>query len=248
MKLLAGKTALVTGATRGIGRAIALRFAAEGANVAFTYRSQHEAAQSLVAEIEALGVQVKGYPSDAASFEDAHAVVEDAKAIFGRIDILVNNAGITKDGLMMRMDEAQWDAVIDTNLKSAFNFIHACTPLMARQRGGSIINMTSVVGVSGNAGQCNYAASKAGLIGLSKSIAKEMGPRGVRSNCIAPGFIATDMTSALPENLRQEWEKQIPMRRGGTPEDVAGVALFLASDLSAYVTGQVINCCGGMNC
>ena len=248
MKLLEGKTALVTGATRGIGRAIALRFAAEGANVAFTYRSQHEAAQSLVAEIEALGVQVKGYPSDAASFEDAHAVVEDVKAIFGRIDILVNNAGITKDGLMMRMDEAQWDAVIDTNLKSAFNFIHACTPLMARQRGGSIINMTSVVGVSGNAGQCNYAASKAGLIGLSKSIAKEMGPRGVRSNCIAPGFIATDMTSALPENLRQEWEKQIPMRRGGTPEDVAGVAVFLASDLSAYVTGQVINCCGGMNC
>ena len=248
MKLLAGKTALVTGATRGIGRAIALRFAAEGANVAFTYRSQHEAAQSLVAEIEALGVQVKGYPSDAASFEDAHAVVEDVKEIFGRIDILVNNAGITKDGLMMRMDEAQWDAVIDTNLKSAFNFIHACTPLMARQRGGSIINMTSVVGVSGNAGQCNYAASKAGLIGLSKSIAKEMGPRGVRSNCIAPGFIATDMTSALPENLRQEWEKQIPMRRGGTPEDVAGVAVFLASDLSAYVTGQVINCCGGMNC
>lgn len=248
MKLLAGKTALVTGATRGIGRAIALRFAAEGANVAFTYRSQHEAAQSLVAEIEALGSQAKGYPSDAASFADAHAVVEDVKGIFGRIDILVNNAGITKDGLMMRMDEAQWDAVIDTNLKSAFNFIHACTPVMARQRGGSIINMTSVVGVSGNAGQCNYAASKAGLIGLSKSIAKEMGPRGIRSNCIAPGFIATDMTSALPENLRQEWEKQIPMRRGGTPEDVAGVAVFLASDLSAYVTGQVINCCGGMNC
>lgn len=248
MKLLAGKTALVTGATRGIGRAIALRFASEGANVAFTYRSQHEAAQSLVAEIEALGVQAKGYPSDAASFSDAHAVVEDVKTVFGRIDILVNNAGITKDGLMMRMDEAQWDAVIDTNLKSAFNFIHACTPVMARQRGGSIISMTSVVGVSGNAGQCNYAASKAGLIGLSKSIAKEMGPRGVRSNCIAPGFIATDMTSALPENVRQEWEKQIPMRRGGTPEDVAGVAVFLASDLSAYVTGQVINCCGGMNC
>ena len=248
MKLLAGKTALVTGATRGIGRAIALRFAAEGADVAFTYRSQHEAAQSLVAEIEALGGQAKGYPSDAASFADAHAVVEDAKAIFGRIDILVNNAGITKDGLMMRMDEAQWDAVIDTNLKSAFNFIHACTPVMARQRGGSIINMTSVVGVSGNAGQCNYAASKAGLIGLSKSIAKEMGPRGIRSNCIAPGFIATDMTSALPENLRQEWEKQIPLRRGGTPEDVAGVAVFLASDLAGYVTGQVINCCGGMNC
>ena len=248
MKLLTGKTALVTGATRGIGRAIALRFAAEGANVAFTYRSQNEAAQSLMAEIETMGVQAKGYSSDAASFEDAHAVVEDVKAVFGRIDILVNNAGITKDGLMMRMDEAQWDAVIDTNLKSAFNFIHACTPIMARQRGGSIINMSSVVGVAGNAGQCNYAASKAGLIGLSKSIAKEMGPRGVRSNCIAPGFIATDMTSALPENVRQEWEKQIPLRRGGTPEDVAGVALFLASDLSGYVTGQVINCCGGMNC
>lgn len=248
MKLLAGKTALITGATRGIGRAIALKFAAEGANVAFTYRSQHEAAQTLVEELETLGIKAKAYPSDAASYDDAHAVVEDAKTVFGRIDILVNNAGITKDGLMMRMDEAQWDAVIDTNLKSAFNYIHACTPVMARQRSGSIINMTSVVGVSGNAGQCNYAASKAGLIGLSKSIAKEMGARGVRSNCIAPGFIDTDMTSSLPENLRQEWEKQIPLRRGGTPEDVAGVAVFLASDLSSYVTGQVINCCGGMNC
>lgn len=248
MKLLAGKTALITGATRGIGRAIALKFAAEGANVAFTYRSQHEAAQTLVEELETLGIKAKAYPSDAASYDDAHAVVEDVKTVFGRIDILVNNAGITKDGLMMRMDEAQWDEVIDTNLKSAFNYIHACTPVMARQRSGSIINMTSVVGVSGNAGQCNYAASKAGLIGLSKSIAKEMGARGVRSNCIAPGFIDTDMTSSLPENLRQEWEKQIPLRRGGTPEDVAGVAVFLASDLSAYVTGQVINCCGGMNC
>lgn len=248
MKLLAGKTALVTGATRGIGRAIALRFAAEGANVAFTYRSQHEAAQTLVEELQTLGVKAKAYPSDAASYDDAHAVVEDIKTVFGRIDILVNNAGITKDGLMMRMDEAQWDEVIDTNLKSAFNYIHACTPVMARQRSGSIINMTSVVGISGNAGQCNYAASKAGLIGLSKSIAKEMGARGIRSNCIAPGFIATDMTSSLPENLRQEWEKQIPLRRGGTPEDVAGVAVFLASDLSSYVTGQVINCCGGMNC
>ena len=248
MKLLEGKTALVTGATRGIGRAIALRYAAEGANIAFTYRSQHEAAQTLIAEIEAMGVLVKCYPSDAASFEDAHAVVEDVKATFGRIDVLVNNAGITKDGLMMRMDEAQWDAVLDTNLKSAFNFIHACTPVMARQRGGSIINMSSVVGVAGNAGQCNYAASKAGLIGLSKSIAKEMGPRGIRANCIAPGFIATDMTDALPEAMRAELEKQIPLRRGGTPEDVAGVALFLASDMSAYVTGQVISCCGGMNC
>ena len=248
MGLLAGKTALITGATRGIGRAIALRFAAEGADVAFTYRSQHEAAQSRVSELEAMGVRVKAYTSDAASFEDAHKVVEDVKETFGRIDVLVNNAGITKDGLMMRMDEAQWDAVIDTNLKSAFNFIHACTPIMARQRSGSIISMSSVVGVSGNAGQCNYSASKAGLIGLTKSMAKEMGPRGIRANCIAPGFIATDMTGALPENVRQEWEKQIPLRRGGTPEDVAGVAVFLASDLAGYVTGQVVNCCGGMNC
>lgn len=248
MGLLTGKTALVTGATRGIGRAIALKYASEGADVAFTYRSQHEAARTLVAEIEAMGVRAKAYTSDAASFEDAHKVIEDVKAEFGKIDVLVNNAGITKDGLMMRMDEAQWDAVIDTNLKSAFNFIHACTPVMARQRGGSIISMSSVVGVSGNAGQCNYSASKAGLIGLTKSIAKEMGPRGIRANCIAPGFIATDMTGALPENVRQEWEKQIPMRRGGTPEDVANVALFLASDLAGYVTGQVINCCGGMNC
>ena len=247
MGLLTGKTALVTGATRGIGRAIALKFAIEGASVAFTYRSQHEAAESLVAELEALGVKAKAYASDAASYEDAHKVVEDVKCEFGRIDILVNNAGITKDGLMMRMDEAQWDAVIDTNLKSAFNFIHACTPIMARQRGGSIISMSSVVGVSGNAGQCNYSASKAGLIGLTKSIAKEMGPRSIRANCIAPGFIATDMTGAVSEEMRQQWEKQIPLRRGGTPEDVAGVALFLASDLSAYVTGQVISCCGGMN-
>ena len=248
MGLLDGKTALVTGATRGIGRAIALKFASEGADIAFTYRSQEEAALTLTAEIEAMGVRVKAYRSDAASFEDAHNVVADAKETFGHIDILVNNAGITKDGLMMRMDEASWDAVISTNLKSAFNFIHACTPIMARQRSGSIINMSSVVGVSGNAGQCNYSASKAGLTGLSKSIAKEMGPRGIRSNCIAPGFIATDMTGALPENLRQEWEKQIPLRRAGQPEDVAKVALFLASDLSSYVTGQVINCCGGMDC
>lgn len=248
MGLLDGKTALVTGATRGIGRAIALRFAAEGADVAFTYRSQDEAAVALQAEMEAMGVRAKAYKSDAASYEDAHNVVADVKETFGHIDILVNNAGITKDGLMMRMDEAAWDAVIGTNLKSAFNFIHACTPIMARQRSGSIINMSSVVGVSGNAGQCNYSASKAGLIGLSKSIAKEMGPRGIRSNCIAPGFITTDMTEALPENIRQEWEKQIPLRRAGQPEDVAKVALFLASDLSSYVTGQVINCCGGMNC
>ena len=248
MGLLTGRTALVTGATRGIGRAVALKLASEGADIAFTYRSQHEAAESLVAELEALGVRAKAYASDAASCEDAHKVADDVKETFGRIDILVNNAGVTKDGLMMRMDEAQWDMVLDNNLKSAFNYIHACTPIMARQRCGSIINMSSVVGVAGNAGQCNYAASKAGIIGLSKSIAKEMGARGIRSNCIAPGFIATDMTASLPEELRKEWEKQIPLRRGGTPEDVANVALFLASDLSSYVTGQVINCCGGMNC
>ena len=248
MGLLDGKTALVTGATRGIGRAIALRFAAEGADVAFTYRSQDEAAVALQAEMETMGVRAKAYKSDAASFEDAHNVVADVKETFGKIDILVNNAGITKDGLMMRMDEAAWDAVIGTNLKSAFNFIHACTPIMARQRGGSIISMSSVVGISGNAGQCNYSASKAGLIGLTKSIAKEMGSRGIRANCIAPGFIATDMTGALSEEVRKEWEKQIPLRRGGTPEDVANVAVFLASELSAYVTGQVISCCGGMNC
>lgn len=248
MGLLEGKTALVTGATRGIGRAIALKYAAEGANVAFTYRSQHEAAQSLTEEIEALGAKAKGYASDAADFGQAHNVVSEVVKEFGSIDILVNNAGITKDGLMMRMEEKQWDAVIDTNLKSAFNFIHACTPFMEKQRKGSIINMSSVVGVSGNAGQCNYSASKAGLIGLAKSMAKEMGPRGIRANCIAPGFIITDMTSSLPEKVREEWEKTIPMRRGGTPEDVANVALFLASDLSSYVSGQVINCCGAMNC
>ena len=248
MGLLTGKTALITGATRGIGRAIALKFAAEGADVAFTYRSQHEAAKSLVDELQALGIKAKAYASDAASFEDTHKVTEDVRAEFGHIDILVNNAGITKDGLMMRMDEAQWDTVISNNLKSAYNFIHACTPVMARQRSGSIICMSSVVGLAGNAGQCNYAASKAGLVGLTKSIAKEMGSRGIRANCIAPGFIATDMTSAISDEMRHEWEKQIPLRRGGTPEDVANVALFLASDLSAYVTGQVINCCGGMNC
>ena len=246
MGLLTGKTALVTGATRGIGRAIALKFAAEGADVAFTFRSQHEAAQSLIEEIQALGIKAKAYASDASSFDDAHKVVEDVKTEFGRIDILVNNAGVTRDGLMMRMDEAQWDTVIGNNLKSAFNFIHACTPIMARQRCGSIICMSSVVGIAGNAGQCNYAASKAGLVGLTKSIAKEMGSRGLRANCIAPGFITTDMTNALSEDMRKEWEKQIPLRRSGTPEDVANVALFLASDLSAYVTGQVINCCGGM--
>ena len=216
--------------------------------MAFTDLVINEAAEQTLKELEAYGVKAKAYASNAASFEESHAVVEQILKDFGSIDILVNNAGITKDGLMMRMTEAQWDAVLTVNLKSAFNFIHAVTPVMAKQRGGSIINMSSVVGVSGNAGQCNYSASKAGMIGLAKSIAKEMGPRGIRANCIAPGFIITDMTNALPEKVRQEWEKQIPLRRGGTPEDVANVALFLASPLSSYVSGQVIHCCGAMNC
>lgn len=248
MKILEGKTALVTGATRGIGKAIAIRFAEAGANVAFTYRQKNGAAEELEATITAMGVSCKGYAADAADYAATEAVVKQIIADFGRIDILVNNAGITKDGLLMRMSEEQWDAVITTNLKSAFNFTRIIVPIMAKQRGGSIINMSSVVGVSGNAGQCNYSASKAGLIGFSKSVAKEMGPRGIRVNCIAPGFIQTDMTSALPEEMREAWAKSIPLRRGGTPEDVANVALFLASDLSSYVTGQVINCCGGMNC
>lgn len=248
MKILEGKTALVTGATRGIGKAIAMKFAEAGANVAFTYRQKNGAAEELEATITAMGVNSKGYAADAADYAATEAVVKQIIADFGRIDILVNNAGITKDGLLMRMSEEQWDAVITTNLKSAFNFTRIIVPIMAKQRGGSIINMSSVVGVSGNAGQCNYSASKAGLIGFSKSVAKEMGPRGIRVNCIAPGFIQTDMTSALPEEMREAWAKSIPLRRGGTPEDVANVALFLASDLSSYVTGQVINCCGGMNC
>ena len=248
MKILEGKTALVTGATRGIGKAIAIKFAEAGANIAFTYRQKNGAAEELETAITAMGVKCKGYAADAADYAATDTVVKQIIEEFGRIDILVNNAGITKDGLLMRMNEEQWDAVITTNLKSAFNFTRSIVPLMAKQRCGSIINMSSVVGVSGNAGQCNYSASKAGLIGFSKSVAKEMGPRGIRVNCIAPGFILTDMTSALPEEMRDAWAKSIPMRRGGTPEDVANVALFLASDLSSYVTGQVINCCGGMNC
>ena len=248
MKLLEGKVALVTGAGRGIGKAIALRFAQEGANVAFTDLAVNEAVEETVKEIEAMGVKAKAYASNAANFDETHEVVKQIVEDFGRIDVLVNNAGITKDGLMMRMSEAQWDAVINVNLKSAFNFIHAVTPIMAKQRSGSIINMSSVVGVSGNAGQCNYSASKAGMIGLAKSIAKEMGPRGIRANCIAPGFIITEMTNQLSQEIKDQWAQQIPMRRGGTPEDVANVALFLASDLSGYVSGQTIHCCGAMNC
>lgn len=247
MKLLEGKVAVVTGAARGIGKAIALKFASEGADVAFTDLVIDENAKATEAEISALGVRAKGYASNAANYDDTHNVVAEIMKDFGRIDILVNNAGITRDGLMMRMDEKQWDAVITVNLKSAFNFIHAVTPIMMRQKGGSIINMASVVGVSGNAGQANYSASKAGMIGLAKSIAKELGSRGVRANAIAPGFIVTDMTAQLSEEVREAWAKQIPLRRGGTPEDVANVATFLASDLSSYVTGQVIHCCGGMN-
>ncbi len=248
MGLLDGKVALVTGAAKGIGKAIALKFASEGADVAFTDLVINEAAEETIKEIEAFGHKVKGYASNAADFAQTQEVVDQVMADFGHIDVLVNNAGITKDGLMLRMSEAQWDAVINVNLKSAFNFIHALTPIMARQRSGSIINMSSVVGISGNAGQCNYSASKAGLIGLAKSIAKEMGPRGIRANCIAPGFIISDMTKALSDEVREQWMKTIPLRRGGTPEDVAKVALFLASDLSSYVSGQVIHVCGAMNC
>ena len=247
MKLLEGKTALVTGAARGIGKAIALRFAQEGANVAFTDLVIDENAKATEAEIAALGVKVKGYASNAANFDEAHQVVDNVVKDFGRIDILVNNAGITRDGLMMRMSEQQWDMVINVNLKSAFNFVHAVTPVMMKQRGGSIINMSSVVGVSGNAGQANYSASKAGMIGLAKSIAAECGSRGIRANAIAPGFIITEMTAQLPEDVRKEWAEKIPLKRGGTPEDVANVCVFLGSDLSSYVSGQVINCCGGMN-
>ena len=247
MGLLDGKVALITGAARGIGRSIALKYASEGANVAFTDLVINEAAEQTVKDIEAFGHKVKAYASNAADFEETQKVVDQVVAEFGRIDILVNNAGITKDGLMLRMSEAQWDAVIAVNLKSAFNFIHATVPVMARQRGGSIINMSSVVGVFGNAGQCNYSASKAGLIGLAKSIAKEMGPRGIRANCIAPGFIVSAMTEALPEKVRDEWIQKIPLRRGGTTEDIANVATFLASDMASYVSGQVIQVDGGMN-
>jgi len=247
MGLLEGKVALITGAARGIGKAIALKYASEGAAVAFTDLAIDEVAQQTVSEIEALGVKAKGYASNAASFDDAHAVVEEVIKDFGKIDILVNNAGITRDTLMLRMTEAQWDAVLTVNLKSAFNFMHAIAPVMMKQRSGSIISMSSVVGIGGNAGQANYAASKAGLIGLTKSMAKEIGPRGVRVNAIAPGFIITEMTAKLSEEVRAEWAKSIPLRRGGTPEDVANVATFLASDLSTYVTGQVIHVCGGMS-
>lgn len=247
MKLLEGKVAIITGAARGIGKAIAVKYAQEGASIAFTDLAVDENAKATEAEIAALGVKVKAYASNAADYEDTHKVVEEIVKDFGRVDILVNNAGITRDGLMMRMSEQQWDMVINVNLKSAFNFIHAVTPVMMKQKSGSIINMSSVVGISGNAGQTNYSASKAGMIGLAKSIAKEVGSRGIRANAIAPGFIITEMTGQLSEEVRKQWAAQIPLRRGGTPEDVANVAVFLGSDLSSYVSGQVIPVCGGMN-
>jgi 3-oxoacyl-[acyl-carrier protein] reductase len=247
MKLLEGKTAIVTGASRGIGKSIALKFAQEGCNVAFTDLFDDENMKATEAELQALGIKAKGYASDASNFNDTDKVVNQISEDFGRIDVLVNNAGITKDTLLMRMTEDQWDAVININLKSVFNFTKAAQKTMLKQRSGSIINMSSVVGVSGNAGQANYSASKAGIIGFTKSVARELGSRGVRSNAIAPGFIITEMTAKIPEDARKAWEASIPLKRGGTPDEVAGVALFLASDLSSYVSGQVIQVCGAMN-
>lgn len=248
MKLLEGKVALITGAARGIGKAIALKYAQQGANIAFTDLASEDVLRATEAEIAATGVKVLGYSSNAAKFDDANSIVAQIVKDFGKLDILVNNAGITRDGLLMRMTEEQWDIVINVNLKSAFNLTKAVIPFMMKQRSGSIINMSSVVGVSGNAGQANYSASKAGLIGFTKSVAQELGSRGIRCNAVAPGFIITEMTNQLPVEVRDEWAAKIPLRRGGTPEDVAGVCTFLACDLSAYVSGQVINCCGGMNC
>ena len=245
MGLLDGKVALVTGAARGIGKAIALRFAAEGADIAFTDLAVNE---ETAAEIAALGHRAKSYASNAADFEATQAVVAEILKDFGRIDILVNNAGITRDGLVMRMSEQQWDMVIDVNMKSAFNFLHAVVPVMARQKGGSIINMASIAGQTGNPGQVNYSASKAGLIAMAKSVAKEMGPRGIRANAIAPGYILSEMTEALPQAVKDEFIKLIPMKRGGTVDEVASVALFLASDLSSFVSGQVIAVNGAMYC
>ena len=249
MKRFENRTVVITGSNRGLGLEILKQFASEGANIAFTdlFIDEEHGGLATEREIAALGVKAKGYASNAADFAQTEEVVNKVVEEFGSVDILVNNAGITKDGLMLKMTEQQWDAVIAVNLKSAFNFIHACTPVMMHQRGGSIINMASVVGVHGNAGQCNYAASKAGLIALAKSIGQEIGRRGVRANAIAPGFIDTAMTQALPANIRKEWVDRIPLRRAGKVEDIANVALFLASDLSSYVSGQVIQVDGGMN-
>jgi len=246
MKLLEGKTALITGASRGIGKAIAIRFAMEGADIAITNIVDDEEFKTTIKEISALGVKAKGYVSNAANFEDSQRVINDVVKDFNRVDILVNNAGITRDTLLMRMTEDQWDSVIAVNLKSVFNLTKAVLQTMLKQKSGSIINMSSVVGVSGNAGQSNYSASKAGIIGFTKSVAKEVGSRNIRCNGIAPGFILTEMTEKLPEDVKTEWAAKIPLRRGGTPEDVANTALYLASDLSSYVTGQIIHVCGGM--
>lgn len=246
MKLLEGKTAIITGAARGIGRALSIKYAQAGANVALIVRQMDDNASSVEDEISKLGVKVKCYICNAANFDEVHATVQEIARDFGKIDILINNAGITRDTLMMRMTEEQWDAVINTNLKSAFNFVHAITPIMMKQKSGSIINMSSVVGLSGNAGQANYAASKAGMLGLTKSIAKEIGSRGIRANSICPGFIETDMTSVLADDVKKKWEEQIPLRRAGTTDDVANLAIFLGSDMSSYITGQSISVCGGM--
>jgi 3-oxoacyl-[acyl-carrier protein] reductase len=247
MKLLEGKNTLITGASRGIGKAIALRFAAEGANVAFSDLKRDVNMETLEQELTALGVKGRGYASDASSLQQSEQLIDDVIATFGGIDVLVNNAGITRDNLLMRMEESDWDIVMAVNLKSVFNLTRAVQRFMLKQRSGSIINMSSVVGVSGNAGQSNYSASKAGIIGFTKSIAKELGSRSIRCNAIAPGFIETDMTAALDEKVREAWISDIPLKRGGTVDDVANVCAFLGSDLSSYVTGQVINVCGGLN-
>ncbi|MBS3808261.1 MAG: 3-oxoacyl-[acyl-carrier-protein] reductase [Bacteroidales bacterium] len=247
MKLLEGKTALVTGASRGIGKSIAMKFAEAGANVAFTDLKHDESMEATEKMIGEHGTHCKGYASDASNLEQTQQTVEQILKDFGSIDVLVNNAGITKDTLLMRMTEEQWDAVIKVNLKSVFNFTKAVQRSMLKQKSGTIINMSSVVGVSGNAGQSNYSASKAGIIGFTKSVAKELGSRNIRCNAIAPGFIITEMTGQLSEEVTKQWAEQIPLKRGGKPEDVANTALYLASDLSTYVTGQVIHVCGGMN-
>ncbi|UGU15346.1 3-oxoacyl-[acyl-carrier-protein] reductase [Sinomicrobium kalidii] len=246
MKLLEGKTAIITGASRGIGKGIAQVFAREGANIAFTYSASAEAAAELEKELVSLGIKAKGYQSNAAGFDDAQKLAEDVMGDFGSIDILINNAGITKDNLLMRISEEDFDKVIEVNLKSVFNMTKAVQRTMLKQRKGSIINMSSVVGVKGNAGQTNYAASKAGIIGFTKSVALELGSRNIRCNAIAPGFIETEMTAKLDEKTVQGWREGIPLKRGGTPEDVANACLFLASDLSTYITGQVLNVDGGM--
>lgn len=248
MKLLEGKVAIITGASRGIGKAIAIRYAQEGCNVVFTDVRRDENMKKTESELIALGVKAVGYASNAASFEESAKLIEEVANEFGRIDILINNAGITRDNLLMRMSEQDWDLIMNINLKSVFNLTHACQKIMLKQRSGSIINMSSVVGVSGNAGQSNYSATKAGIIGFTKSIAQELGSRNIRCNAVAPGFIVTEMTGQLPEDVRKGWEQKIPLRRGGSPDEVAKVCVFLGSDMASYVSGQVLNVCGAMNC